>query len=340
MTVSNKKVRWPLWFIKLTHYEYWAWQWFYYPLLPYIFYQAWRARSAAFFTTINPSFENSGFYAYSKKAVLDLIPKQYKPKTLTIRKDNDITVFFSKNQLEFPLIAKPDMGERGKGVTKLFALGDFEKYHIQNVDNEYIIQEYAKERLELGVFYSRLPDDEKGMISSVTLKEFLFVTGDGISTLGELILNKVRARFQEGNLRERFANEWNFILPQGEEKELEPIGNHCRGTRFINANYLITKQLEYVFDDIARQIPGFYYGRFDLRVASIDDLYAGKIKIMELNGANSEPTHIYDVSFGLFNAYKTIAWHWKRIADISIQTQRMGIKALPFWKTIGRYFLD
>jgi hypothetical protein len=339
MTISNKKIYRPLWLIKLTHYEYWAWQWFYYPLLPYIFYQAWRARCAAFFTCINPSFENSGFYAYSKKAILDLIPKQYKPKTLAIQKDDNTTAFFIRNQLEFPLIAKPDMGERGKGVTKLFTLSDFEKYHIQNIDNEYIVQEYASEKLEFGIFYIRLPKEEKGTISSVTLKEFLFVTGDGFSTLGELILDNVRARFQEKDLRQRFAKDWNRILPQGEEKELEPIGNHCRGTRFINANYLITKQLENVFNDIARQIPGFYYGRFDLRVASIDDLYQGKIKIMELNGANSEPTHIYDASFGVFNAYQTIAWHWKRIADISIQTQQMGVKALPFWKTIGSYFL-
>lgn len=328
----------PLWLIKLANYEYWSWQWFYYPLLPYFIYQAWRAKAAAFFTTINPSFENSGFYAYSKKAVLDLIPTMYKPKTLAINKDDNPMAFFIKNQLGFPLIAKPDMGERGKGVSKIYNLSDLKEYHTQNTDNEYIIQEYANEKLEFGIFYSRLPNDEKGIISSVTLKAFLSVTGDGTSTLGELISNNDRARFQEENLRERFANDWNCILPKGEQKELEPIGNHCRGTRFINANYLITKKLENVFDDIARQIPGFHYGRFDLRTASIDDLYAGKIKIMELNGANSEPTHIYDASFGVFNAYKTIAWHWKRIADISIQTQQKGVKALPFWKTIGSYF--
>jgi hypothetical protein len=329
----------PLWFIKLTNYEYWSWQWFYYPLLPYIFYQAWRAKAAAFFTTINPSFENSGFYAYSKKAILDLIPNQYKPQTLFIQKEDNIITFFTNQKLSFPLIAKPDKGERGKGVSKIANLQEFEHYHVQNTDNEYIVQEFASEKLELGLFYSRLPNEEKGLISSVTVKEFLSMTGDGVSTLGELILSNDRARFQEKVLQERFEKEWNTVLQMGEQKELEPIGNHCRGTRFINANYLITKQLEYVFDDIARKIPGFYYGRFDLRTASIADLYAGKIKIMELNGANSEPTHIYDASFGVFNAYRTIAWHWKRVADISIQTQQMGVKPLPFWKTIGTYFL-
>ena len=325
----------PLWYIKLTNYEYWAWQWFYYPLLPYIFYQAWRARAAAFFTVINPSFENSGFLNYSKKAVLDLIPGQYKPQTFSIGKDENVIRFYIEKRLNFPLIAKPDMGERGKGVSKIFSLKELENYHAQVVDNEYIIQEYASEKLEFGVFYSRLPKEEKGMISSVTMKEFLNMTGDGVSTLGELILNSDRARFQEKTLRDRFAKEWDIILPQGENKELEPIGNHCRGTRFINANYLINKQLEDVFDDIARKIPGFYYGRFDLRVANLQDLYDGKIKVVELNGANSEPTHIYDASFGVFNAYRTIAWHWKRVADISIQTLAMGVKPLPFWKSLG-----
>ena len=336
--MSNLKMKYPLWFIKLTNYEYWAWQWFYYPLLPYIFYQAWRARSAGFFTTINPSFENSGFYAYSKKAILDLIPNQYKPQDFFIQKEENVVSFFIKNKLSFPLITKPDKGERGKGVTKICNSKDFDIYHLQNTDTEYIVQEFASEKLEFGVFYSRLPNEEKGIISSLTLKEFLSVTGDGISTLGELISNNNRARFQEKKLRERFEVEWCSVLEIGKILELEPIGNHCRGTRFINANYLITKQLEYVFDGIARQIPGFYYGRFDLRTASLADLYDGKVKIMELNGANSEPTHIYDASFGLFNAYRTIAWHWKRIADISIQTQKMGVKPLPFWKTIGTCF--
>ncbi len=338
--MNKLNIKYPLWFIKLTNYEYWAWQWFYYPLLPYIFYQAWRARSAGFFTTINPSFENSGFYAYSKKAILDLIPNQYKPQTFFIQRDENLVSFFTKHKLSFPLITKPDKGERGKGVAKIFDLKEFTHYHTQNADEEYIIQEFASEKLEFGVFYSRLPNEEKGIVSSVTLKEFLSITGDGVSTLGELILDNDRSRFQEKTLRERFEKEWNMVLPSGEVKELEPIGNHCRGTRFINANYLITKQLENVFDAIAREIPGFYYGRFDLRTSSLADLYDGKVKIMELNGANSEPTHIYDASFGLFNAYKTIAWHWKRIADISIQTQKMGVKSLPFWKTIGTCFKD
>jgi hypothetical protein len=326
--------RQPLWYIKLTNYEYWSWKWFYYPVMPWIFYQAWRARSAGFFTTVNPSIENGGFYNYDKKAVLDLIPDIYKPKTLEIAKNEDIVAFLQRHHLDFPLIAKPNMGERGRGVSKINNLEEFTDYHSQNVDNEYIVQEFAAEKLEFGVFYSRVPSEQKGMVSSVTMKEFLTIEGDGKSTLGELILNKNRARFVEKNLREKFPNEWNSVIPKNEKIELEPIGNHCRGTRFINANYLINKDLEDVFDVIARTIPGFYYGRFDLRAASIDDLYAGKIKVVELNGVNSEPTHIYDATFGLFNAYKTIAWHWKRVADISIETQKMGVKPLPFWKTI------
>ena len=50
---------------------------------------------------------------------------------------------------------------------------------------------------------------------------------------------------------------------------LEPIGNHCRGTRFINFNHVINEDLNTAFDKISLPIKGFYYGRFDLKAKTI-----------------------------------------------------------------------
>jgi phosphomannomutase len=62
------------------------------------------------------------------------------------------------------------------------------------------------------------------------------------------------------------------VLSLGENRLLEPIGNHCRGTKFVNANHLINNQLDEVFSKISEGFEGFYYGRFDMKVESIDDL--------------------------------------------------------------------
>lgn len=302
--------------LRYTRYEYWHWSILYVLLLPYLLYLAIVARSYCYFLLVNPSFEHGGFWKYSKKAVLDLIPNAYKPSTYSVFSKEDFLLLIEKKILQLPLIAKPNHGERGTGVVKITVESGIVDF-INSIDNEYIIQECVDYTIELGVFYSRLPSEKQGKISSVTSKDFLNVTGDGFKTLQQLIEQHDRALFQYEKLEVTFAKEWDKILPKGENKILEPIGNHCKGTRFINANYLITKELESIFENISRQIDGFQYGRFDLRVPSLADLYAGKnIKILELNGTNSEPTHIYDSSVGLWRALRNLAWHWHRMATI------------------------
>ena len=78
----------------------------------------------------------------------------------------------------------------------------------------------------------------------------------------------------------------------GEERLLQPIGNHCLGTKFIDASHLIDPNLVAVFDEIASGIEGFNYGRFDLKVKDLDALKRGEeIMVPELNGVTSEPGH-------------------------------------------------
>jgi hypothetical protein len=338
---TSEKSQWktefktPLWLIKLSNYEYWSSQTLYGLLLPVLIWNAIRAKSLTFYTAVNPTWKYGGLFGESKKTILDLIPEDYKPKTVLVNPKESLS-----GNWDFPIIAKPALGERGTGVCKINSFKELVKYH-QNAANEYIIQEFIDYPIELGVFYSRKPSEAKGRISSVTLKDFLAVTGDGNSTLEELVQANTRARFQEEKLKNKFHSRWNDVLLDGEKIELEGIGNHCRGTRFINANYLITTQLETIFDDISQQIEGFQYGRFDLRVPSLADLYAGKnIKIMELNGANSEPTHVYDASHGVFKMYRDLAWHWTRMTDIAIENQRVGVQSarvIPFLRDLKAY---
>jgi hypothetical protein len=324
----------PLWWIRWTQYEYWSWRTLYLPMLAVWLLLVIRTRRMAYFTAVNPGFAGSGFYGASKKAILDRIPAQYKPETLMITARNSPVQAVLEAQLEFPLIAKPDLGQRGQGVAKINDVGELMNYHHLADGSNYLIQTYIDYPIELGVLYSRLPSEPKGTISSVTLKEFLSVTGDGKSTLAELVHQKDRARFQAQQLQARFSEEWAQVVPLGKVCLLEPIGNHCRGTRFVKANELINPDLEAVFERIARQIDGFYYGRFDLRVRSLDDLYQGQyLKILELNGVSADPGHIYDAAHGLLNTYRDLWWHWNRVAAISQEQMNQGVKPLNLMQT-------
>ncbi len=50
------------------------------------------------------------------------------------------------------------------------------------------------------------------------------------------------------------------------------------------------------------------------------------IKILEINGANSELSHIYDVNNNIIDAYKEIFNHMRIIYDISEQNKKRGEK--------------
>ncbi|HSZ26257.1 MAG TPA: hypothetical protein VK766_11075, partial [Cytophagaceae bacterium] len=240
-----------------------------------------------------------------------------------------------QNGLTLPVIAKPDIGERGTQVEKINNEQELQSY-LQTNNCNFLIQEYIDFEIELGVFYYRFPDQTTGTISSIVKKEFLQVTGDGESTLGELITRYPRAGFQFDRLSLKLN--YTSIPQKGEKVLLEPIGNHCRGTTFLNANHLIDSKLTSVFDTISKQIPGFFYGRYDLRCKNMEDLKEGKnIKILELNGAGSEPGHIYQPGYSIFRAWRALLFHWKILYLISIQNHKKGIPYMRFSEAKVKY---
>lgn len=317
---------------------------FYIPLLPYWLYQAARTRSLTFFTNADPCIDYGGFFGESKIDILKQIPSSFLPTYFFVKKETSLAIILERlaeKQLEFPIICKPNVGERGSQVEKIIDKITLEKY-LQNLQEDFIIQEFITFEIELGVLYYRYPNQLKGQVSSVTRKEFLSVTGDGKSSIETLMQADTRARFQLETMRLRLREKIHEVIPAGEKRLLEPIGNHCRGTKFLDNNFLINEKLNQVFDKIALPIEGFHYGRFDMKIKSIEDLYEGKnIKIMELNGVSSEPGHIYDPKNTVWNAYRDLARHWKIIADISIQQQQKGIMPIEpkiIWQVAREHF--
>ncbi|MBC7891605.1 MAG: hypothetical protein H7Y12_05265, partial [Sphingobacteriaceae bacterium] len=228
-----------------------------------------------------------------------------------------------------------DVGERGTKVEKVSTAVELAA-QIRAIGAAFIVQEFVQEPLEFGVLYSRFPGEKKGWVTSVTRKGFLSVTGDGRSTIDELMQQETRARFQLDTMRARLGEGIREIIPAGETRLLEPIGNHCRGTKFIDNNHLISSTLNQVFDRIAQPIEGFHFGRFDLKVRSVEDLLAGRtIRILELNGASSEPGHIYDPRHSLREAYRDLARHWDILAEICQRQKVRGVQPVPFRTLLG-----
>ena len=323
---------------KITHWEYWPFELVYFPVFLYYLWLSLKARSFFFFSASNPSIETGGMMGESKFSILKNIPQEVVAFTLFFQKDSSLSEILKKikdHNLPYPLIAKPDVGERGTGVEKINNEEELIHYLKKN-KNDFLIQEYVDFTIELGIFYYRFPNQKKGVISSVVQKDFLKVTGNGRSSIGELIANYPRAGFQFDRLNSKLN--YDTIPERGVVVLLEPIGNHCRGTTFLDSNFLIDQKLTEVFDEISTKIPGFFFGRYDLRCKTIEGLKNGEgIKIMELNGAGAEPAHIYQPGSSLFAAWKVLLFHWKILYRISVQNHKKGIPYMSFSEAKSRY---
>jgi hypothetical protein len=334
-------------FIKLTNKEYWPIWATYFPVIFYYFYLSIRAKSLFFFTATNPGIEIGGMLGESKKLILDKISDKYKPASPFFAKNTsfeEILETLKKLQIDFPIVAKPDVGERGNLVEKLNTPEDLKK-HIKKNNIDYIIQPFIDYEEELAIMFWRMPYEEKVKIYSVTRKQFLAFTGDGKHTLRELILASSRAILQYDKLVTRFDKIMDDILPKGKKIELEPIGNHCRGTMFLDGNNLIDNDLEQVISNIAMGMEEIYFGRFDLKCKSIEDLKKGEnIAILELNGTGAEPAHIYDPNSNLLTVFKTLLGQWSIMFDIAMYNHK--VRKIPFmtikeiwieWKKLNAY---
>ena len=71
-----------------------------------------------------------------------------------------------------------------------------QEYHAYN-KVELLIQEYVDLPMEFSVFYIRYPGEKRGKITGFILKDYLAVTGDGISTLLGLIRKHPRASLRK-----------------------------------------------------------------------------------------------------------------------------------------------
>ena len=321
------KRRLSFFFTRLFNFEYWPFAVFYIPMYFYGFYLAVRSGSFMYFSTANLGMKYGGVMGVSKSKVLSSIPSQFLPKTIFITRStslSSILKIIENENFEFPFIIKPDVGERGKDVEMIRSKNELKAYLVHKT-HDLNIQEYIDYDFEFGILYYRFPNEKKGRITSIVQKGFLSITGDGKRTMRELIANNIRANTRLDYLNKKFRNELEDVLIDGEKRNLEPIGNHCRGTTFYNGHHLIDEKLEEVFDKIAYKIQGYNYGRFDIKVPTLDDLYNGKnIIIIELNGVSSEVAHIYDPKYKLIQAYKDIAANMKIIYLIAKKNHALG----------------
>lgn len=278
----------------------------------------------------------------SKKAIYNLIPQQYYPKTELIKEATaleEILKIIKKSNIKYPFIAKPDIGLRGSAVKKIHNSAELQSYN-NKANFDYLVQDLIPFEKEVGIFYVRYPNAKKGRITGIVSKEFLVVAGDGVSTTEELIKQNPRYELQLKVLKQEYGKKLLEILPKGEKLNLVPYGNHARGAKFIDGSQWISPELTETINEMCLKIPGFYFGRLDVMYNNWEELERGEnFLVVELNGAASEPTHIYDPTHSLFFAWGELVKHITYMYEISVMNHKKGIPYLAYKEGMKEYRL-
>jgi membrane protein DedA with SNARE-associated domain len=314
-----------------TRWEFWPMFVFYPPVVIYLLWLAVRYRSLTLFTAANPAIPQGGFVMESKSAILQglgNVPEVARwhllPLTEAEAMANRLTTFMATESLTYPIVLKPDIGERGSGVGVIRSEEEALAY-LKTAKEPIIAQEYIGGR-EYGAFYYHYLNESQGKILSITNKRLISVTGDGEKTLESLILDNDRAVCMAPFFMDQLGARVTHVPAKNEIVSLSDVGTHCRGALFLNGNQHITEALRVSIDRVSQGYAGFYFGRYDLRVPSESDLKTGRnLKVLELNGVTSESTDINDPKNGLFSAYRTLFEQWRIAFEIGAQSRERGV---------------
>ncbi|MDA7915611.1 carboxylate--amine ligase [Verrucomicrobia bacterium] len=330
--------RWKAFWIRLTHWEFWPASIFYIPVGLNIVRLSIKYRGLLLPLATNPGKHKGAYIGESKGRSLGLLQSKFPvfiAESWLVEGDSPeertrfVEDLITQDSVSFPFILKPDDGNRGSGVRLVRSSQDIGSY-FKTMRGPVVMQRNVAGPKEVGVFYIRHPEEEKGHIFSITRKEFPFVVGDGESTLEDLIWRDERAYLVADTYLNRFSSDLPTVPTKGEHWRLVNAGNHAQGCVFFDGMNLASEALLDQLDAIAKGFPKFYLGRFDLRYAKDEDLMKGKgFKILEVNGSLSEATSIYEPGHPLGSAYRTLFEQWDQVYKIGAHNRDHAGTTMP-----------
>lgn len=325
----------------ITHWESWHYHTKYIPLTPLWLWYCLRAKSMWFFTTSNPTITFGGFEGEGKQEIYQQMPSGSFPDSIFIGSETDferVLMLLEDSALSFPLVVKPDKGIMGYMFRRLHNADQLKRYH-DFIGMNYIIQRWVEYPMEVSAFYYRMPGNLQGKVTGFLMKQPPIVTGDGKTSLKQLILKNEDLKYKSEELLVRHREHLQMVLPHGKVYALAYASNRSQGGKLISLSHEIDDRLVTVLDNISNFSGSFFYGRFDIKCTSLESLKNNRdFLVLEYNGAGAGIQHIYGNHLSLNEALRTIARHWKILYRISTYNHR--VNKVPYWPYLkGRRFL-
>ena len=318
-------------------FEFWPSWLMYIPVAVQWFFLSIRYRSLTLPLLANPCVPLSGMVGVAKSIVFDnagdFARQWILPWTVVDIDERDTQdqvdsalADASARGFELPLVAKPNFGCRGVGVKLVESRDQLARYFEQFPRGGQVqLQKLSGWDAEAGVFYVREPGSAQGCITSMTLKYTPYVLGDGRRTLAQLVADDPRAGELVSLYKDRHHHRWQHVIPDGEPFRLIFAASHSRGAVFRDANHLINDRLRQSLDRIFDDIPGFHYGRLDIKFSSVERLRQGlEFEIVEINGASSESIHIWDRGTSFSHAISTLLQQYSTLFKLGHANRQSG----------------
>lgn len=325
----------------LTFFEFWPPNLIYAPAAAYWLWLGLRHGSLTLPSVANPGLPYGGLAGESKSQIIAAAGEKVRalvPPFVVVEKGEgdgaseaaleDALVKIQAAGFAFTAVAKPDIGCRGAGV-RVVRDETMLKSYIERFPGgaKFLVQRLADVEGEAGVFYVRMPGEERGTIPSLTLKYFPYVMGDGKRTLEQLVRDDPRAGKIAHVYLPRHRARLKEVLPAGQRFRLAFAGNHARGTIFRDGTHLVTEALRAKIDELAHDIDGFHFGRFDIRFGDFQELLQGRnFAIIEFNGAGSEFIHLWDPKYNFFGAMGQMFRQYRTVFAVGAANRARGHK--------------
>lgn len=328
---------------RLTRWEFWPMWAVYPPVVAYILLLGLRHGCLTLFTAVNPGIgAGGGLKGESKSEILTGLARAgdaiapwilVSPGTVESRLDAVRTFAAARG---WPVVLKPDVGERGSGVT-IARDESAARAALEAEAGALIAQRYVS-GVEFGVFYWRRPSAPHGEIVAITDKRMVDLVGDGRRTLEHLILDDDRAVCMARFFLDKFSAQLDETPAAGERVVLTELGTHCRGALFLDGTHLVTPPLLAAVERVSRAFDGFNFGRYDVRTPSAEALQRGEFSVIELNGLTSEATSMYDPRHNVFHGWRTLRRQWREAFAIAAEHRDRGARVLTLREFFGLVF--
>jgi hypothetical protein len=287
--------------------------------------------------TINPDISGlSGMVGASKAHLNTKVNPIFRPKDALFHSGVTVEQMqrrIIEKKILFPIFIKPVKGERAAGVE---FLRDKEALSHVIIDRKrsYIIEEAIMTHAEFCINVQRNLESNMFSVFSITERIIPKVTGDGLSSIRQLIpgldLTDLQKQKIENALDSSFLNK---VLERNISENVVRTASISYGTEYVklNLNPNQKKLLEHQINQMLLPADGFNIGRFDIKANNLQALLVGDCKVVELNGIGGMPTHVYETHLSIEQKQNILDEYFELLQIFSRQQVSRGFKSIGFW---------